>query len=276
MKKVFIYSKISIFVFVATFLIFATYLLSSCTSLSQDKFIDENYPSEFLESENSDVVSGKIFYENNQNHTEYKIDINDLTIRIKKGIKYPVSNPLLALSDVKAENGSLNVFFRPFSGDDGNLKKQKYKAFLTIDGVEKKINQSVIIYKDNRGKQYIKKTFKIGEVSYKFQNSFSDFYVEYPYMFCEITNGDKIYKVFAVDEDYQSNLSSKSGEKRFISQGIKNENQKYIVVLGNSIIAEFTKSEYKIYQTTDGNVPNLKKSVAIILSMFRFIEEDEK
>lgn len=220
MKKVFIYSKKFFF----SFVIFSVIFFISCTSLSQDKFIDENYPSEFLESENSDVVSGKVFYENNQNHTEYEIDLDDIKIRIKKGIKYPVSNPLLALSDVKAENGSLNVFFRPFSGGDSNLLKNKYKVFLTIDEAEQKLKQSFLIYKDNRGKQYIKKTFKVGNVSYKFQNSFSDFYVEYPYMFCEITNGDEIYKVFAVDEDYQNNSDSKSGEKRFISQGIKNKN----------------------------------------------------
>lgn len=249
MIKVFIYfRKFKNFIF----FIFGVFCIISCTSLSQDKFIDETYPYEAISPTESENIGGKIFYESNENLNEDKITTDDLIIKIKKGIKYPVSNPLLALSDIKIEKGALNVFFNFFSGEDGNLMKYKYKAFMTINSIERKINQSILIYKDNRGRQYIKKTFKIKNVTYKFQNSFSDFYTEYPYMFCEITNGEKIYKVFAI-----------------------NENQKYVIILDNNIVADFTKSEYKLYNANSENSTILKESIAIILSTFNFIEKNE-
>ena len=272
MIKVFIYfRKFNSFIF----FIFGVFCLISCTSLSQDKFIDETYPYEAISLTESETIGGKIFYENNKNFNEDKITTDDLIIKIKKGIKYPVSNPLLALSDIKIEKGAMNVFFNFFSGEDGNLMKYKYKAFMKINNIERKINQSILIYKDNRGRQYIKKTFKIKNVTYKFQNSFSDFYTEYPYMFCEITNGEKIYKVFAINENSQNVSDSESGEKKFISQGIKNENQKYVIILDNSIVADFTKSEYKLYNSNSENSTILKESIAIILSTFNFIEKNE-
>lgn len=289
MKKVFICSSGFVFASAAAFLVLTACLFSSCVSLAQDKFIDEAYPSETVLSAETEILSGKIFYEDSDNKSETEsksknsaetsgkeIGGNDLKIRIKKGMKYPVSNPLLALSGAKSENGSMNVFFTPFSGDDGNMMKNKYKAFLTVGGVEKKLSQSVLVYKDNRGRQYVKKTFKSGGVSYKFQNSFSDFYVKYPYMFCEIQDGKKIYKVFAVGENWQSGSDSESGEKRFITQGIRNESQKYVVVSGNSIAADFTKSEYNLYPADSESAAVLKESIAVVLSVFRFIEENEK
>lgn len=288
MKKVFICSNRFVFAF-AAFLFFTACIFSSCVSLAQDRFIDEAYPSEAVLPDPAEIVSGKIFYEargGGKNKAKSRsrksgetvdegTDENDLKIRIKKGMKYPVSNPLLALSGSKTENGSMNVFFTPFSGDDGNMMKNKYKAFLTVGGVEKKLSQSVLVYKDSRGLQYIKKTFKSGGVSYKFQNSFSDFYVKYPYMFCEIQDGKKLCKVFAVDENYKSGFGSESGEKRFITQGIRNESQKYVVVSGNSIAADFTKSDYNLYPADSESAAVLKESIAVVLSVFRFIEENE-
>lgn len=95
-------------------------------------------------------------------------------------------------------------------------------------------------------------------------------------MFCEIQDGKKIYKVFAVGENWQSGSDSESGEKRFITQGIKNESQKYVVVSGNSIAADFTKSEYNLYPADSESAAVLKESIAVVLSVFRFIEENEK
>lgn len=289
MKKVFICSKGFVFASAAAFLVLTACLFSSCVSLAQDKFIDDAYPAETVLSSETEILSGKIFYEDSDSKSETEskgkesaetsgkeIGGNDLKIRIKKGMKYPVSNPLLALNGSKTENGSVNVFFSPFSGEDGNMMKNRYKAFLTFGGVEKKLNQSVLLYKDSRGRQYIKKTFKSGGISYKFQNSFSDIYVKYPYMFCEIQDGKKIYKVFAVDENWRSGSDSESVEKRFVTQGIRNEKQKYIVVSGNSIVADFTRSEYTLYPRDSESAAVLKESIAVVLSVFRFIEENEK
>lgn len=288
MKKVFICSKGFVFASAAAFLVLTACLFSSCVSLAQDKFIDDAYPAETVLSSETEILSGKIFYEDSDSKSETEskgkesaetsgkeIGGNDLKIRIKKGMKYPVSNPLLALSGAKTENGSMNVFFTPFSGEDGNMMKNRYKAFLTFGGVEKKLNQSVLLYKDSRGRQYIKKTFKSGGISYKFQNSFSDIYVKYPYMFCEIQDGKKIYKVFAVDENWRSGSDSESVEKRFVTQGIRNEKQKYIVVSGNSIVADFTRSEYTLYPRDSEGSAVLKESIAVVLSVFKFIEENE-
>lgn len=288
MKKVFICSNSFVFASAAAFLVLTACLFSSCVSLAQDKFIDDAYPAETVLSAETEILSGKIFYGDSdsgkaKSNSKKSYETsgneaggNDLKIRIKKGMKYPVSNPLLALNGSKTENGSVNVFFSPFSGEDGNMMKNRYKAFLTFGGVEKKLNQSVLLYKDSRGRQYIKKTFKSGGISYKFQNSFSDIYVKYPYMFCEIQDGKKIYKVFAVDENWRSGSDSESVEKRFVTQGIRNEKQKYIVVSGNSIVADFTRSEYTLYPRDSESAAVLKESIAVVLSVFRFIEENEK
>ena len=240
-------------------LIVLSIFFTSCVSLTHEKFTDETYPSNIIFPD--ETANGNIFYENEN------LSKNDLKIQIKKGIKYSVSNPLLALSGNTAENGSFNFFFNPFSGDDGNFMKQKYKVNFTVDGVEQKIKQTVLIYKDNRGRQYIKRFFTVNGASYKFQNSISNLYVKYPYMFCEITKGDNIYKIFTVGENFNS-------EKRFIDQGIKNENQNYIVILNGTAVASFTKKEYRLY--TQNSQEMLKKSIAIISSVFRFIEENEK
>lgn len=276
MKKVFIFHNFIYLFFVV--------LSVSCTSLSQDKFIDETYPEKIYFLSETEFTNGKIIYENKHKQSSENFDrkINekknntDLKISVKNGMKYPVSNPLLALDDITVKDGSLNVFFTPFSGEDRNLIKCKYKVFFTIANNEEELNQSILIYKDNRGRQYLKKTFKVGNVSYKFQNSFSNFYVKLPYMFCEIANGNNIYKVFAVDnldENYLNVFDSKVGEKRFIEQCLKNKNQKYAIVLNDSLVASFTNSEYKLYAPDSEDF--LKKSIVIILSIFRFIENYE-
>lgn len=100
-------------------------MCSHCLRLTQEKFTDETYPSTIIFSD--ETANGSIFYK------KENLSKNDLKIRIKNGIKYPVSNPFLALNGITAENDSLNFFFHPFSSDVGNFMKQKYTVYFTVD-----------------------------------------------------------------------------------------------------------------------------------------------
>ena len=123
MKKVFYCFNFAVF----------SILFTACVGFVQNGITDKTYPADivFLPA----AVEGRIFY---GNKTE-RLAENDLNIKIENGIRYPVSDPLLALSGVTAEKGRLNLFFNPFSGDDGNLKKNKYTVYFTISEIEQKI-----------------------------------------------------------------------------------------------------------------------------------------
>jgi len=251
MKKVFYCFNFAVF----------SILFTACVGFVQNGITDKTYPADivFLPA----AVEGRIFY---GNKTE-RLAENDLNIKIKNGIRYPVSDPLLALSGVTAEKGRLNLFFNPFSGDDGNLKKNKYTVYFTISEIEQKIKQSILIYSDSRGRQYIKQSFKANGIFYTFRNSFSNSFVQFPYMFCEIKKGKNIYEVFAVDKNSVY-------EKRFLEEGILDENREYFIFSNNILAARFTKTGYTVYLRDSESV--LKKSIAVILSIFKFIEESEQ
>ena len=233
---------------------------ASCVSLATEPFSDDTYPTDITLS--AETARGCLFYGDEGG----QVSGHDMRIRIKNGRAYPVSNPLLALDGLTAEGGALNFLFGLFSGDDGHLRKQSYKAYLTVDGDEQVLKRSMLLYKDERGRQYIKRSFTADGTRYTFQHSFSDFFVAYPYMFCELQNGDDTYKVFAVD-------GQAGYEKRFVTQGILNERQQYVIFRGNALVARFTRTGYVLYATDSPAV--LKKSIAVIAGVFRFIAERE-
>lgn len=232
----------------------------SCVSLATEPFSDDTYPADITFS--AETARGCLCYGDEGG----VLSAHDMRIRIKNGRAYPVSNPLLALDGLTAEGGALNLLFGFFSGDDGHLRKQSYKVSLTVDGDEQVLKQSMLLYKDERGRQYVMRTFTTDGTRYTFQHSFSDFFVAYPYMFCELQNGGDTYKVFAVD-------GQEGCEKRFVAQGILNERQQYVIFRGNALVARFTRSGYVLYATDSPAV--LKKSIAVIAGMFRFIAEQE-
>lgn len=235
-------------------------LFASCVSLATEPFSDDTYPADITLSD--ETARGSLFY----GDEDGPLSAHDMRIRIKTGRAYPVSNPLLALNDITAEGGALHFLSGFFSGDDGHLRKQPYKAYLTVDGDEQVLKQSMLLYKDERGRQYVKRSFTADGTRYIFQNSFSDFFVAYPYLFCELQNGNDSYKVFAVG-------GQEGGEKRFVAQGILDDSQQYVIFRGNALVARFTRNDYVLYAADSPAV--LKKNIAVIAGVFRFIAEQE-
>ncbi len=249
--------------------------IASCASILPEKFADMEYPANFASAD--ETSSGKIIFtdaskggkniDDAKNARTPSCSSSDVVVAVKKGIKYPVSNPLLAFRGGKAEKGTLNFFFMPFVGNDSHLSRNRYRAYLTVGGVRQELKQNILIFAYKKDRAYLKRSFVLNGLSYRFQDAFSDSYVKYPYMFGEVSGSQGVYKIFAVDENAKY-------EKRFLSNSIINGNGGFLVFFEGSLVARFSKTDYTLYGNTDGNAS--REIVAVVSSIFRFIEENEK